>query len=156
MDELEQGLNGSGPKSNIIGEIKKPAKTESFAELCEFCANIERQNEFLEPRIEEVRRALELAFQNVIDYSFKGKDGEISVTCKYDPWGKFMIVISDDGEPSNLLLADVIFAGEDDPVDKKRKVSAKTIKKLIDNVEYKRVDNSNVLTFTIGTDLRGK
>jgi anti-sigma regulatory factor (Ser/Thr protein kinase) len=156
MEELEQGQNGVGQKSNIIAEIKKPAKVESFPELFEFCANIEKQNDFPEQRIDEIKTALEEAFHNILEYSYKGKDGEITVTCKYDPWGKFMIVISDDGEPSNLLLADVVFAGEDDPVDKKRKSSARLIKKLIDNVEYKRVDSLNILTFSVATTPRKK
>jgi anti-sigma regulatory factor (Ser/Thr protein kinase) len=156
MEELEQGLNGKGQKSSIIAEMIKPANVESFPELFEFCAGIERQKEFPEERIEEIRIALEEAFKNICEYSFKGKDGEITVTCKHDPWGKFMIVISDEGEPSNLLLADVVFAGEEDPVDKKRKASAKIIKKLIDNVEYKRVDNQNILSFLVGPIPRKK
>jgi hypothetical protein len=48
-----------------------------------------------------------------------------------------------------LLLADVVFSGEDNPVDQRKQASAKVIKKTIDNVEYKRVDSTNVLTFAV-------
>jgi anti-sigma regulatory factor (Ser/Thr protein kinase) len=149
-DELQQpGHNGDGPRTNTIAETSKPARRESFPELFEFVAAIERQHGFSDDRIEEIRLALEEVFKVIMEYSYPGRDGRISVVCKHDHWGKLMIVISDSGEPSNLLLADVAFFGEEDPVDKRKKASAKLIKKLIDNVEYKRVDGENILTFAV-------
>jgi serine/threonine-protein kinase RsbW len=152
MEDFEQGQNGDGQKSsNIIAEITRPAQVESFQELYGVVADVAKKNDFPDMRIEEIREALEVAFGNVIDHSYKGRTGDISVTCKYDSWGKFMIVISDGGDPSNLLLADVVFAGEEEPVDKERRKSARLIKKLIDNVEYRRADGLNILTFTVAT-----
>jgi anti-sigma regulatory factor (Ser/Thr protein kinase) len=157
MEELEQGQNGKGQKSsNIIAEITRPAIVDSFPELFEFVAETEKKNDFPEMRVEEIQRALEVAFKNILAYSYKGRSGEISITCKYDSWGKFMIVITDAGDPSNVLLADGVFADEDEPGDKERKTWAKLIKKLIENVEYKRADSLNILTFTVATTPRGK
>jgi anti-sigma regulatory factor (Ser/Thr protein kinase) len=151
MVGIEQGENGNGeqPKTNIIAEMTRPGQPESVPELTEFIEGVERDQGFPQERIDEIRLALQEAFRNVLEYSYRDKNGDIQVTCKHDPWGKFMIVISDSGDPSNLLLADVVFAGEDDPVDHKKKASAKVIKKMIDNVEYKRVDQMNVLTFSV-------
>jgi anti-sigma regulatory factor (Ser/Thr protein kinase) len=152
MEDFEQGQNGDGQKSsNIIAEITRPAQVESFSELYGFVADVAKKNDFPDVRIEEIQRAMEVAFKNILNHSYKGRTGDIQVTCKYDSWGKFMIVISDSGDPSNLLLADVVFAGEDEPVDKERRASAKIIKKLIDNVEYRRADGLNILTFTVAT-----
>jgi anti-sigma regulatory factor (Ser/Thr protein kinase) len=151
MVEIEDGKNGSTaqPKSNIIAEMTRPGQAESIPELLEFVGGVQKEHGFPPERIAEISVALVEAFNNVLDNSYRDKSGDILVTCKHDPWGKFMIVISDSGDPSNVLLADVVFAGEDDPVDQKKKAAAKLIKKLVDNVEYKRVDNMNVLTFAV-------
>jgi anti-sigma regulatory factor (Ser/Thr protein kinase) len=151
MVEMDQEQNGNGEesKTNIIAEMSRPGQSESVPELIDFVEGVERDKGFPQERIDEIRLALQEAFKNVLESSYRAKSGDIQVTCKHDPWGRFMIVISDSGDPSNLLLADVVFAGEDDPVDQKKKASAKLIKKMIDNVEYKRVDQTNVLTFSV-------
>jgi anti-sigma regulatory factor (Ser/Thr protein kinase) len=151
MVEIEEGNNGNGEqsKTNIIAEMTRRGQPESVHEMIEFIEGVERAEGFPQERIDEIRIALQEAFRNVLESSYRDKGGDILVTCKHDPWGKFMIVISDSGEPSNLLLADVVFAGEDEPVDQKKKASARLIKKMIDNVEYKRVDNMNVFTFSV-------
>jgi serine/threonine-protein kinase RsbW len=149
MGEIEQGKNGDSAKPNIIAEISRPGKAESVPELVEFVGGVERQQGFPEERIEEIEVALREALKNILEHSYKDKSGEIAITCKFDHWGKFMIVMVDSGDPSNILLADVIFAGEEGPVDQQRRASAKLIKKMVDNVEYKRVDQTNMLTFTV-------
>lgn len=151
MVEIESGINGDSAKSksNVIAEMSRPGQAEAVPELVEFVSGVERQHGFPEDRIEEIRSALEEAFKNILKHSYRDKSGDIAITCKFDHWGKFMIVIVDSGDPSNILLADVIFAGEETPVDQGRKASAKLIKKMVDNVEYKRVESTNVLTFTV-------
>jgi serine/threonine-protein kinase RsbW len=151
MVGIEEGENGDRAKvkSNIIAEMSRAGQPEALPELLEFVSGVERQHGFPEDRIEEIRLALDEAFKNILEHSYKDKSGDIAITCKFDHWGKFMIVIVDSGDPSNILLADVIFAGEESPVDQSRKASAKLIKKMVDNVEYKRVESTNVLTFTV-------
>jgi anti-sigma regulatory factor (Ser/Thr protein kinase) len=149
MAEIEQGKNGDTAKTNIIAEISRPSRAESIPELVEFVAGVERQRGFPEKRIGEIGLALQEALKNILEHSHRNKGADIAITCKLDPWGKFMIVIVDSGDPSNILLADVIFAEEEGPVDREKRASAKLIKKMVDNVEYKRVDQTNVLTFTV-------
>jgi len=67
-----------------------------------------------------------------------------------------VISIEDRGEAFNILLADVVFQGEEGPVDEKKRASARLIKKMIDNIEQKRVDETNVLTFTVSPAARTK
>jgi len=78
------------------------------------------------------------------------------VTCKHDHWGKLMIVISDTGKPFNILLADIVFQGEKTPVNEARRDSARLIKRMIDNIEQKRADNTNILTFNVAPRPRTK
>ncbi len=150
MDEIEQGHDGdTAARSNVIAEMSRPGRAENIEELIRFVTDIEKERDFPPERIDEITLALGEAFRNILDNSYRGTGGDISVTCKTDHWGKLMIVIVDSGSPSNILLADVVFDGEGAPVDQRRKGSAKLIKKMVDNVEYKRVEGTNVLTFTV-------
>ena len=155
----ENGSNGESPQeeiTNVLGELIRPARIESVPEFLEFSASIERQEGFGEERIKEIETALREALTNIVKSAGKGGGGEVTVTCKHDHWGKLMIVIEDKGEPFNILLADIVFQGEKNPVDEERMHSARLIKRLIDNLEHKRVDESNILTFTVSPRLRTK
>lgn len=151
------GDNGDRAKTNVIGEMSRPAQLASLPEFLEFVSSIERQEGFGEDRIGEVETALKEALTTIAKSAEKKQGGgDIVVTCKRDHWGKLMIVISDTGEPFNILLADIVFQGEESPVDAERRDSARVIKRLIDNIEQKRVDETNVLTFTVSPRLRTK
>jgi anti-sigma regulatory factor (Ser/Thr protein kinase) len=143
-------------KTNVIDELTRPAEIESVPQFLRFAAAIERAEGFDDERIKEIETALKEALTMIVKNGEKNPGGDIVLTCKRDPWGKLMIVISDTGEPFNILLADVVFFGEKEPVDPTRRDSARLIKRLIDNVEQKRVDNTNMLTFTVVPRLRSK
>jgi anti-sigma regulatory factor (Ser/Thr protein kinase) len=155
----EEGSNGDTEKgaiSNVIGEISRPATTSSVPELVEFVSSVERKEGFSDERIGEVEMAVREALTTIIQATAGGQSGDITVTCRHDHWGKLMVTIEDRGEAFNILLADVVFQGEQDPVDEKRRTSARLIKKMIDNIEQKRVDATNVLTFVVSQTLRTK
>lgn len=143
-------------ESSLIGEISRPAAMEALPELCEFVASIERQEGFSDDRISQVGSALNAALENVVARAYGRKSGEIRIACKRDHWGKLLIAISDDGEPVNILLADVAFAGEEAMGDEQMAEAARLIKRMIDNIEYKRVERENILTFFASGDGRGK
>ena len=144
------------PESYVIGEISRPAQMTALPELLEFVAEVEGQEGFSDERIGEIEAALREAFTNIVENSEKDKGGDIAVTCKHDHWGKLMIVITDTAKPFNILLADIVFQGEKTPVNEGRRDSARIIKRMIDNIEQKRVDEQNVLTFTVAPRLRTK
>ena len=136
MVDMEHGTNGDGAesKTNIIAEISRPGREDALSDLLDFVADVEQKHGFPQERIVEISLALEEALKNILGHSYRDKTGDIAITCKYDPWGKFMIVIVDSGDPSNILLGDVVFAGEEAPVDQTRRGAAKLIKKMVDNV----------------------
>ena len=154
---VEEGSNGSlgtGNAPNIIGEMTRPALMSSVPELVDFVSSVERQEGFTGERIEEVGAALREALTHIVERADTGQGKDIVVTCKHDHWGKLVIVIADRGRAFNILLADVVFQGEEGPVDEKNRASARLIKKMIDNIEQKRVDETNVLTFSVSPALR--
>jgi anti-sigma regulatory factor (Ser/Thr protein kinase) len=150
------GGHGEGAKSSVIGEMSRPAQMAVLPEILEFVSTIERQEGFSDERIGEIEKALREALVNIVRSAERQKGGDIIVTCKHDPWGKLVIVIVDTAEPFNILLADIVFQGEETPVDEGRRDSARLIKRMIDNIEQKRVDETNVLTFTVSPRLRAK
>jgi anti-sigma regulatory factor (Ser/Thr protein kinase) len=128
----------------------------ALPEIVEFVASLERQAGFSDERIKQIASALQAALENIVTNAYRSRSGEIKITCKHDPWGKLLIAITDTGEPVNILLADVVFAGEEAPADEKMRASARLIKKMIDNIEYQRVEQENILNFFVSGELRGK
>ncbi len=143
-------------ESSIVGEISRPASMAALPEIVEFVASLERQEGFSDERIKQVASAFQAALENVVTRAYRSRSGEIKITCKHDPWGKLLIAITDTGEPVNILLADVVFAGEEVPGDDEMRASARLIKRMIDNIEYKRVEQENVLSFFVSGEVRGK
>ena len=142
-------------ESSVIGEISRPAAMAALPDLCDFIASVERQEGFSDERIAQIESAFIAALENVVVRAYGRRSGEVRVSCGHDNWGKLLIAISDDGEPANILLADATFAGEEGGEGRMR-ASARLIKRLIDNIEYKRVNRENILTFFVSGELRGK
>ena len=143
-------------ESRVLGEMSRPAAMAALPEFIDFVESIERQEGFSDERIKQIELALKAALENVVARAYRGRSGEITITCRHDPWGKLLIAITDTGEPVNILLADVVFAGEEAPGDEKMRTSARLIKRMIDNIEYKRVEQENMLTFFVSGELRGQ
>ncbi|OPY69352.1 MAG: hypothetical protein A4E57_01243 [Syntrophorhabdaceae bacterium PtaU1.Bin034] len=150
----EQPNNGEQPQTSLIGEMIRPGEMESIPELLEFVASIERQKEISEARIKEIEVALKEILATIVKYSYSDRKGNISITCRNDHWGKLMVIIINTGEPFNILLSDVTFIGEESPVDNEKKASAKLIKKMLDNIEFKKVEEENIVTFLVSNTLR--
>ena len=146
--------DAQGP--SILGEMSRPAAMAALPEIVDFVASIERQEGFSDERIKQVASALKAALENVVTRAYRSRSGEIKIACKHDPWGKLLIVITDTGEPVNILLADVVFAGEEPGGDEKMRASARLLKRMIDNIEYKRVEQENTLTFFVSGEPSGK
>jgi len=154
VSEEKNGGNHDAPKSNVVAETSAPARASAVPELLEFVAAIERQEGFSAERIEEIAAALREALEIIVTRAYRERTGEIRITCKHDQWGKLVVVITDTGEPLNILLSDVVFPGEEPLGDGALRASARLIKKMIDNIEYKRVDRENTLSFFLSPELR--
>ncbi len=149
--------NGDAPlKSSLIGEISRPATQSAVPEIVEFVTTIEKQEGFSNERTEEIAKAIREALNVVITKAYGEKGGEVKIACKHDAWGKLVIIIIDKGAPVNILLSEPVFPGEEPLGDPTLRTSARVIKKMIDNVEYKRVDNENTLSFFVSGDLRSR
>ncbi len=145
-----------GIKTSVLGEITRPGTADSVPELVQYVLSIAKERNFTPERIAEVETALRAALNHILQTAYKETTGNIAIVCRHDNWDNLVIAMVDTGTPSNILLADVSFPGEESADDKERKATARLIKKLVDNIEYKRVEQENTLTFTVSRPVRKK
>lgn len=151
---MEEQLNKKTSMLKVLGEIKEPGRTESVPALIEFVGSKAKEHGFSEQRVQEIGAALQEALTNIITHAYARIEGDITITCGVDQGENLVIEIVDKGEGFNMLLTDLAFFDSID-VDERKKVSNRTVKRMIDSIEYKRLDKSNVLTLITSHVARG-
>ena len=94
----------------------------------------------------KLRLAVEEAVVNVIDYAYPpGTEGDISVRAMANDQ-RLKLIISDEGtpfDPTEKALADTTLSAEERPVGG---LGILLVRKLMDSINYERIDGKNVLT----------
>jgi len=133
----------------VKAKIKLPATLENlpaFLEKVTACAI----NQGVGPKkISAIELSMEEVLVNIINYAYPDTPGEAEVTCGIDEKGCFVIQIVDTGHHFDFSGLDKpdIEADLDD-----RKVGGLgvfLIKKLMDNVQYRRKNGRNILSLSI-------
>ena len=127
--------------------LKLPAKIENLDNFRQMIAGIAAENGFSDERIQEIVMAAEEALINIFNYAYPETAGSVTVDCRFEDPDRFFIEISDQGAPFDLLSVP-------EP-DLSASVSARQvgglgvffIRKLMDEVQYRREGACNVLTF---------
>ncbi len=154
-----EGQNGTNENKaqgryQVLGEYTSEATMDSIDALIEFACTHARQHEFMDDRIDEVKRVLREALTNIITCAFDTAPGDIRVSCKLDKFGKFVLAIVDSGKPFNMLLEDDPFISSLEPTPGAPRLTTKTMKRFSSNIEYKRLENKNHLIITLARDMR--
>ena len=94
----------------------------------------------------EIRLAVEEAVVNVMEYAYPtAVEGDVTIDAKFDgQWVKF--VISDSGiafDPTKASYADTTLSAEDRPIGG---LGILLVRRLMDSINYERVDGRNILT----------
>ncbi len=136
--------------THILGEARHFISTDSIPLFVEFVSSHGRAHGIGGERIGEVASALAEALGNIAEFACGPEGLEVAVTCRADAHEAFIIEITDEGKPYNMLLeADPLFSeaapGEKTP-------SVHLMKRLIKNVDYKRHEGKNYLTMTVMPD----
>jgi len=130
-----------------LGEISRPANEGSVPDLAEFISERMKDSGFPDQRIQEIVLSMKEAIGNILRFSCGGGDREVQLACSLDNAGRFAITISDNGGPFNMLLEADTFLTPDDALTSGQRPSTKVMKRFIGNIEYKRSENRNVLSF---------
>ena len=132
----------------ILSQIKLPAVIDNLAKFIGSVSLCAGEQGFSNERISQIHLAMEEILMNVINYSYQEQDkpGDAEVTCSLDDDNRLVIEDVDTGVPFDLLSAE-------DPditleIDERNVggLGIFIVKKLMNNVEYRREDNKNILT----------
>jgi serine/threonine-protein kinase RsbW len=135
----------------VLLSLRLSARLENLGRCKESVADCARTQGFDQKRIQEVELALEEALVNIFNYAYPETPGDIEINCKLEN-GRFIIEIIDSGIPFDMtslsdpdLTADV----------EERKIGGLGIflvKKMVDEVRYRREKDQNILNLIIKKD----
>jgi len=129
-----------------MAKLVVSAKLANLDKLIDFIAEGAKNAGFDEKSITQIKLASEEIIVNVMSYAYGEKEGDIEVSYTFHDDGTMEIEIADWGvafDPLSLPEPDVSA-----PL-KERKIGGLGIylvRKVMDEVRYKRVDNKNVVT----------
>jgi len=133
----------------VLGETSHPAREDSVPYLVEFVSEHAKNTGFPDQRLREIDLSLKEALGNILRFPCGDGDYEIRIACVLDNAGRFVIIISDNGVPFNVLLETDAFLASDVALASDQRPSMKVMKRFIGNIEYKRFENKNILTFIV-------
>ena len=134
---------------HIFPSIKLPAKLENLERFIEFISDCANKQGLDQKRIIEIEISTEEALVNIFNYAYQGMDGDVSVVCKSDDNDKFVIEIEDSGIPFNLLSLKEPDTGLDISERKIGGLGIFLMRKLMDDIQYRREEDRNVLTLFV-------
>ncbi len=128
---------------SILARISLPAQLENLEQFTEVVSSCASSAGLEEKRITEIQLAVEEALVNVFNYAYGDKSGQVELTCITED-GDFIVEIIDSGLPFDPLSL-----GEPDVTEGigERKIGGLgvlLIRKLMDDVRYRRVEDTNV------------
>ena len=128
--------------------ITLPAKLENLGKFVESVSDCARRQDFDEKKIKEIELATEEALVNICSYAYPEKPGDVEINCKVEN-DRLIIEIIDSGKPFDVTsLPDPDLTADID----ERKIGGLGvffIKKLMDEVRYRREDDRNVLDLIV-------
>ena len=144
-------METSEPK-HVISSISLPAVLENLPRFLESVALCIKDQGLDAERIGDIELILEEALVNIFSYAYEKEVGIAEVNCLLDNHDRLYIEIIDSGKPFNLLSMDDpnLNASLED-----RKIGGLgifLIKQFIDDFEYKRENNKNMVTLCVVLD----
>jgi serine/threonine-protein kinase RsbW len=135
----------------IPATITLPAKLDSLYDSMAFVSSCAREQGFSNERISEIELALEEVLVNIFKYAYKdsGLDGDIEITCKLADAQSFVIQIADAGMPFDIFSAREPDVTAD--IDERQigGLGVYFVKRLMDDIKYKREAGKNILTLMV-------
>ncbi len=130
--------------------IKLPAMIEHLEKLLGFVSEHAKEQGFTSDMLKKIELASEEALVNVFNYAYPDKhDGEVEVSCGLDDNNRFVIEIMDSGTPFNPLSLSEPNLTEDVSERPIGGLGIHLIKKMMDEIEYRREGNNNILSLIV-------
>lgn len=103
-------------------------------------------------RINEIEIATEEALVNIFRYAYQGQEGDVEISCRTEDGGTFIIQIIDSGmafNPLSLSEPDTTLDIGDRQIGG---VGVLLIRKLMDDVIYRRDGDKNILELVVNIE----
>ena len=132
--------------------IARPATLENLEELIQFVTTHARSNDFGPKRITEIQLAVEEALVNIMNYAYPGQTGQVKMACTVKNKNRFVVEVTDHGIPFDILS----FEKPDLTSELSRRqiggLGVFFIRKLANEVQYRRIQDKNILTLSFNMD----
>ena len=124
-----------------------PATLDHLDEATDFVERIMEGAGFSEERKLQLHLVVEEIFVNIASYAYPSGEGEAELCCELlsDPV-RIRVSILDSGEPFDPLAREDADTSEEALLGREGGLGILLIKKLTDNVSYRRTDGKNELT----------
>jgi len=135
-----------------VSKTTLPANIESLEEFIQSVSSLAEKLQFSQKIIQKIQLAVEEALVNIFHYAYPEGTGEVTITCSLDDKKRFVIEIEDAGSPFNVLSVtapDTQSDISDRPIGG---LGIFLIKKMMEDVQYRREDGKNILTLTINRE----
>jgi anti-sigma regulatory factor (Ser/Thr protein kinase) len=135
----------------IPATIILPANLDSLYKSMDFVSSCAREQGFNSKRVSEIELAMEEILVNIFNYAYKesGRDGTVEITCKLADKQSFVIEIADSGVPFNILSVrepDTSAQIDERPIGG---LGVFFVKQLMDDIQYRREAEKNILTLVV-------
>lgn len=133
----------------VLSKIRVPATLGNLSALIDMASNCAREQGLDAKRINEIEIATEEALVNIFHYAYREQEGDVEMLCKIEQGRTFVIEIVDAGTPFNPLSVPEPDTTLD--VDERQigGIGVFLIKKLMDDVTYRRDGNKNILELVV-------
>jgi len=135
----------------VLLSLHLPARLENLGRFKESVVDCAKAEGFDQKRIQEIELALEESLVNIFNYAYPDEVGDVEVNCKLEA-GRLIIEIIDSGIPFDMTsLPDPNLTADME----ERKIGGLgifLIKKMVDEVKYRREKDQNILNLIIKKD----
>jgi anti-sigma regulatory factor (Ser/Thr protein kinase) len=130
----------------MYGCIKCPAKIEHIERFLRYVRTVADDGGFSRRRVHNVELAVEEALVNICRYAYNEAVGDMEVACRMDEQHQLIIQIVDCGKPFNILTLSEPELPSDLTSREPGGLGVLLIRKMVDDITYRRQGNKNVLT----------
>ena len=130
--------------------MKVPATLESLEKVMRFVSGFAGDHGFSKEKIFDIQLATEEALLNIFQYAYPGEHkGEVEVTCEMQGDSELTIRILDTGVPFDILSLSEPDLACPLPDRKIGGLGCYLIRKMADDVHYRRQGDTNILTLVV-------
>lgn len=134
---------------DVVATIKRTATLENLPAMLETVTACAREQGVNPKHVADIELSLEEVLVNIIRHAYQDRGGEVEVHCGVDRRRRFIVTIVDWGRPFDFSAV----AAPDITADIAHRaiggLGIFLIKKLMDDVGYRREKGRNILTLTL-------